>query len=357
MATGLPRHMSEIFAGACFGSALFVSGVYHPAVILSQLRFDSYHMLQVMLGASAASAATFYLANHLELATIKKKPSSDLGFFAYDGNVVGGSLIGVGMALSGACPGTVVVQVATGISSGLWVAMGGILGAGAYIAAKPSLFPSKQSTMIDTTQTSHSPADKTPSTIPDAIHASERMVLYGWETMCAFGLYVTKHIQSNPVRATVLVDSLWGGPLIGLAQGTSVMLNGHSVGVSGVYEGLAHIVIQTCQYPGQKTKHWWPQFQITPSMSFAAGIFSAAYVLSRSNLITPSASTAFVADSSPVHPLVAVAAGGMMVFGARLCGGCTSGHAISGLATFSISSLVTTAAMFAAGVAITFAMG
>lgn len=57
MAT-MQRNLQEAVAGAFFGSALFASGVYHPAVITSQLRFESYHMVQVMLGASATSAYT-----------------------------------------------------------------------------------------------------------------------------------------------------------------------------------------------------------------------------------------------------------------------------------------------------------
>lgn len=46
----------EVTAGAVFGAALYSAGVYHPSVIQSQLRFESFQMLQVMLGASAASA-------------------------------------------------------------------------------------------------------------------------------------------------------------------------------------------------------------------------------------------------------------------------------------------------------------
>lgn len=290
------------------------------------------------------------------MATVKKKPSSDLGLFVYDGNVVGGTLIGAGMALSGACPGTVVVQIATGITSGLWVALGGVLGAAIFIAAKPSLPGSKAAASAIPRSSTLSQDGQGPSTIPAALHTSERTVLYGWETICALGLYITKHIQSNPVKATILVDSLWGGPLIGLAQATSVGLNGHSMGVSGAYEGVVRAVISLFQPLTRKSQKSWPRVKLTPSMSFTAGIFSAAYVLASSNLVTSTASQ-HLSVPSPVHPVTAVAAGAIMVFGARLCGGCTSGHAISGLATFSISSLVTTAAMFAAGVAVALAMG
>nr|POE77806.1 hypothetical protein CFP56_09449 [Quercus suber] len=327
---------------------------------LRALRFwrlpPSRHHLPTTNGVNDIGSAIFYLSDYLRFTTIKKKPSSELQLFPYDGNVVGGTLIGVGMALSGACPGTVVVQIATGISSGLWVALGGVLGAGVYIALKPSLSFPRVSVTRDTRNARHTKAGITPSTIADALHTNEGMVLYGWETMCAAGLYITKHIQSNPIKATVLVDSLWGGPLIGLAQAASVIMNGHSIGVSGVYEGLAYMAMKLFRYPFSSTKRRWPQLQITPSMSFAAGIYTAAYLLASSNPVMPTTAQAFAADDA-VRPLTAVIAGAMMVFGARLGGGCTSGHAISGLATFSISSLVTTAAMFAAGVAVTFAMG
>ena len=39
-----------------------------------------------------------------------------------------------------------------------------------------------------------------------------------------------------------------------------------------------------------------------------------------------------------------------MIFGARLAGGCTSGHGISGMSTFSISSIITVMAMLSGGI-------
>ena len=49
-----------------------------------------------------------------------------------------------------------------------------------------------------------------------------------------------------------------------------------------------------------------------------------------------------------------VLGGGFLVgFGARWAGGCTSGHAISGLADFQVPSLVAVAGFFAGGLAIT----
>lgn len=48
-------------------------------------------------------------------------------------------------------------------------------------------------------------------------------------------------------------------------------------------------------------------------------------------------------------------AGGLLVgFGARMAGGCTSGHGLSGLASFRPASALATAAMFAGGIAASF---
>ncbi len=46
---------------------------------------------------------------------------------------------------------------------------------------------------------------------------------------------------------------------------------------------------------------------------------------------------------------VAFLAGFLMLFGARIAGGCTSGHGISGMAQLSVGSTVAVAAMFAGG--------
>jgi uncharacterized membrane protein YedE/YeeE len=52
----------------------------------------------------------------------------------------------------------------------------------------------------------------------------------------------------------------------------------------------------------------------------------------------------------PLTNLQALVGGFILIFGARMAGGCTSGHGLSGLSAMSFSSLVTTAAMFSSGI-------
>lgn len=61
-------------------------------------------------------------------------------------------------------------------------------------------------------------------------------------------------------------------------------------------------------------------------------------------------------DRVPVRYAAAFLGGAIMLFGARLAGGCTSGHAISGGLQLALSSWTFLIAMFASGIATAFAL-
>jgi uncharacterized membrane protein YedE/YeeE len=60
--------------------------------------------------------------------------------------------------------------------------------------------------------------------------------------------------------------------------------------------------------------------------------------------------------AASLQPIVLVAAGAAMGFGARLAGGCTSGHGLCGVSLGSPASLVATMTFFATAVALTNAL-
>jgi hypothetical protein len=47
--------MASLPAGAAFGAALILSGVYQPSVIISQLSLKDWQMLQTFMAAAASS--------------------------------------------------------------------------------------------------------------------------------------------------------------------------------------------------------------------------------------------------------------------------------------------------------------
>ena len=55
-------------------------------------------------------------------------------------------------------------------------------------------------------------------------------------------------------------------------------------------------------------------------------------------------------DSTPKRLAHAFVGGGLLLFGARLAGGCTSGHVISGISQLTIGSFVFGIAVFASGI-------
>ena len=57
-----------------------------------------------------------------------------------------------------------------------------------------------------------------------------------------------------------------------------------------------------------------------------------------------------------LHPAYGFCGGFLMLFGARLAGGCTSGHGISGMTLLNLESVVAVPAMFAGGIATAFAL-
>lgn len=47
---------TTLVSGAAFGAALVAAGVHQPAVILGQLKFENWHMLETFLAAAASSS-------------------------------------------------------------------------------------------------------------------------------------------------------------------------------------------------------------------------------------------------------------------------------------------------------------
>lgn len=48
--------LKALAAGSIFGGAITAAGVYHPSVIIGQMKLEDFHMLKVFLTATATSA-------------------------------------------------------------------------------------------------------------------------------------------------------------------------------------------------------------------------------------------------------------------------------------------------------------
>ena len=122
------------------------------------------------------------------------------------------------------------------------------------------------------------------------------------------------------------VRSLLGGMLLGLSASLLALGAGRVAGISGIVGGLFT--------PGREGRRW--------RLEFLAGLGVGGLLL----LVVHPAVFASAGRSLPVLAVAGVLVG----FGARLGGGCTSGHGVCGLSRLSGRSLVATIVFMATAV-------
>lgn len=121
--------------GAAFGFALEKGRVFEPGVILGQMQFRTFTMLKMFLTAVVTGLVVLAALNGLWGVKLHPKATEVAA------NLVGGGLLGVGIALAGACPGTVFAQIGAGYRDAWFTLAGGLAGAIAFGYAEPALRP------------------------------------------------------------------------------------------------------------------------------------------------------------------------------------------------------------------------
>jgi uncharacterized membrane protein YedE/YeeE len=119
-----------------------------------------------------------------------------------------------------------------------------------------------------------------------------------------------------------------GGALIGLSAVLLMLLTGRIAGISGIFGGLLN--------PDSADKNW--------RIAFIAGLILAPLLAGWIGYGMPT-------PKLPASWTVIAAAGLLVGFGARLGGGCTSGHGICGVARLSVRSIAATAIFMLAATA------
>merc|ERR1711939_718800 len=76
----MASNAASLASGVIFGSALTLSNVAAPSVIINQLKFTDYHMLLTFLTASACSTVVFAAAKRAGLVHIACKKDNSYGW-------------------------------------------------------------------------------------------------------------------------------------------------------------------------------------------------------------------------------------------------------------------------------------
>ncbi|KAG5948219.1 hypothetical protein E4U59_002020 [Claviceps monticola] len=301
---------ATVLSGAAFGAAMAAAGFHDPAAVLSQLKLEDWHMGQAFLAATAASAAIYFVAERRGYVNIPPRMSSPLGLFSkYDGNVLGGALLGMGMTLGGSCPGALYAmrnlrRVCGGI---LWT---GIVSKGVQrLREKNAVRPERE-------------------VVNEQLGLSKGTVVLLLETACvgAIAATMTLHTPASGSDYSVSASRIpgaVGGLMIGGAQLVSILTRRSMRLVGG-----ADITAKTASYG---------------NILFASGVVVGAWGFLKLLPGLASASTHLVS------PRLAMTGGVLMAVGSRMAGGCTSGHGISGISLLLVSSVVTIVTAFVVG--------
>ena len=118
-----------------------------------------------------------------------------------------------------------------------------------------------------------------------------------------------------------------GGALIGLASALLILLAGRVAGISGIFGAVLGL--------GTGDRAW--------RAAFIAGLILAPVAALLAGHAVP-------LPQMPASWVLIVAAGLLVGFGARLGGGCTSGHGVCGMARLSKRSIAATMVFMAAAV-------
>ena len=123
MSSVLNAILAGVMMGAVFGFALEKSRVFEPGIIVGQMQMRNFIMLKIFLTAVATGAVVLAVLNGFGI--VKLQPKAAL----YAADIVGGLILGAGIALAGACPGTTLAQIGVGYRDALFTLLGGLSGA------------------------------------------------------------------------------------------------------------------------------------------------------------------------------------------------------------------------------------
>jgi len=124
-----------LLMGVAFGFALEKGRVFEPGVIVGQMQFRTFTMLKMFLTATATGLVILAVLNGVYGVALHPKATH---FMA---NAAGGALLGIGITLAGACPGTLLAQIGAGYKDAWFALLGALAGAIAFGYAEPALKP------------------------------------------------------------------------------------------------------------------------------------------------------------------------------------------------------------------------
>ncbi|XP_012942680.1 UPF0394 inner membrane protein YeeE isoform X2 [Aplysia californica] len=338
---------TSIIMGVLFGLALEKGRVFEPQIIRQQMVLQNFTMMKMFVSASATGMLVFSFltmipATRRKMQRAVQEYMCGLRYKTIFGTGLGAAILGTGMTLAGACPGMVLAQVGAAVPHSVLTVTGGLLGVYLYALTDPVLPYSiyrkraKQPSKLDEQMGTPYFNMALPLAALMGLFVFGLEVFFPWTTeveQSGSGLF---GLRSWPPFVV--------GMLIGSLQAPAVLILHDTLGSSSSYCTIAsqalHIppLERPLAYLSGFTSgmsNWW-------QVIFVGGAVVGAHLSAQAS------GTLHTVDG--VGPMSALVGGLLMIFGARMASGCTSGHGLSGMGLLSLHSLVAVPAMFAGAI-------
>mmetsp|Transcript_597 Transcript_597/g.1530 ORF Transcript_597/g.1530 Transcript_597/m.1530 type:complete len:376 (+) Transcript_597:202-1329(+) len=349
--------------GSVFGLVLDKAHNNIPASIITQMNMTNFTMMRMFLAASSASALVILALHKLGIKERSSKGGLALGFNLFGGygaNLVGGMVLGVGLYLSGACPGTVFAMLGANVPYAWLTFVGGIVGTVLFGYMDKHIRASNEKFHVR-----HEPAT---SDLALKLGVPFEVASVGFLAVCLGGLVAfDKYMPWEDGQAQLIAKPDHGRPLfdltakswdpmvcgflLGMLQLPVKLFTGYAIGQSSGYVKIASQVTNfidsnlhiNSPYLHRSLNDKYDAFQVFSGLGIMFGAALSNYLAGEPDLTS-------LAANGCGGPVRAFIGGVVMLLGARFAGGCASGHGISGMATLSAGSVVSVCGMFMGGI-------
>jgi uncharacterized membrane protein YedE/YeeE len=171
---------------------------------------------------------------------------------------------------------------------------------------------------------------------------------------------VSAHMEGLDMLTQKAWSPYVAGIVIGLLQIPAFLIIETALGASSSYVTVGGLIASwidpsilkigyVARHVAATGKNWW---QVALVVGVAVGAFMSVKLSGALRLpISPIWKRALGSASPSKRYAIAFIGGFVMLLGARIADGCTSGHGLSGMAQLAVGSTVAVAAMFAGGIA------
>ncbi|KAJ5077334.1 upf0394 inner membrane protein YeeE [Anaeramoeba ignava] len=346
-----------IYSGFAFGIGLSKGYLFHPHAFVAQFHLKSFILMRVFLSALATAAFVKGVISLIPGACERFRCARGYCFDLPNQKLlvyVGSFIFGIGVYLSGSCPGTTISQLGSRVSSAIPAILGGLLASIVVGLLKPSFNNYKPKQVFDMKA----------NTLDVKFHIPFHYFAFAMSALMFFIVFLIefffptiKDLQQFDGLITMDYHSIWGmlknevwppwicGIIIGTAQIPVILIALNEMGSATGYNVFIVRILD---------KIWPEYFKKHPYFSGAFGGFESYWQVPYLFAVAVGASFTRVTSESffPIqglHPFIAFIGGFISIFGAKTCGGCASGNGLSGMTSLSIRSMIAIGGMFAGG--------